>query len=232
MSTEVATTNASGGGEAFLPQWLRALTWLRTATDEPAARFTDLTLDPEMLQPASNTVGAWIRVSYFLAAAVRVAVYQRQAALRAGNVSAALPSARLERLQVSATYALYAAATAAGINATYYTTGWVADMVIRVAGTAETQLRSSDVSAIRAVYTQGIAMADRAKSTRAAKELQKLAAQQPRDDRTGTDLLLDPDGDGKRNTGLIVLGVLVAVGVVAAVTAPHVSFANNLLSKR
>ena len=232
MSDELTTQNDAGGGEAFLSQWLRVVQWVARAADDPQPRFSTIDLDAEMLEPASNTVGAWIRVAYFLGAAVRVGVYQRQAAVRSGNVSAALPSARLERLQLRAATALYLAASAAGINATYYTTGWVADLIVRVSGEGETALRSDELADIRAVYGRGIRMANEAGSTRAARELQQLARKKPRADRTGTDLIVDPDGDGKPNTGLIIVGVLLALGITAAVTAPHVSLANNLLSKR
>lgn len=224
-SDEVTTV----GGAAFLTQFRSVVKWVADAPEDPVPTFSALVVDPSMRKAASNTVGAHLRVAYWLSAALRVAYYHRREALKQGNLAAAIPSERVTKLEIAAVGSLAAAAIAAGINASYYTTGWVADLLIRASGQASTALRSSDRKDIRAVYARGMSLATAYSSPRARKELQQLAALKPPVDRTGVDLVLDPDNDGKANiSGWVwVFGGVVLVGGALFVASPYV----EILSK-
>ncbi len=219
------------GGEEFLPQWSRVMTFALAARITPLVAFSANQADPEMLKPASNTIGAHLRCAYWLSVSLRVAYYQRNVALQSGNVSALLGT-RITRIEDAVLAHLIQSANGAFINGQYYFSGWLSEVFLRVIGDADTTLRSAKRADIRRIYTLGIQRAVKVESPAARKQLQRLAAMKPPVDRSGLPGF-DSDGDGKADIPFWVwlAGGVLIIGGIAVVANPSVKLIDTLAKR-
>lgn len=155
---------------------------MEQANARPVTSIDQIVIPAEMREPASNTVGAWMRVAFWLMVSYRVRAgvlveyspltYARQFISQTG------PTAMLAKKSMAA---LFVGLTAAGMGAARYLgVGFAYDIGALAAGwlvgREASTIRSDDPDLVREVYRWGIDVAGEVQARRALVELQALAA--------------------------------------------------------